>query len=249
MANKIQVKRGLVATIPVGDVGELLFTTDTKDLYVGDGATNNKLQKDLGFTPINTTEKGANNGVATLDGTGKIPTGQLPNITITDTFVVANQAAQLALAAEVGDVAVRTDLNKSFILRVAPATVIGNWQELLSPPSAVSSVNGQTGAVVLTTTNIGEGTNLYYTDARVAANAAVVANTAKVTNATHTGDVTGATVLTIANNVVSNAKLATVTTATIKGRATAGSGNVEDLTVAQVRTLVVADANIDGGTW
>ena len=32
--------------------------------------------------------------------------------------------------------------------------------------SAVSSVNGQTGVVVLTTTNIAEGTNLYYTNAR-----------------------------------------------------------------------------------
>jgi hypothetical protein len=32
--------------------------------------------------------------------------------------------------------------------------------------TGVSSVNGQTGVVVLTTTNIAEGTNLYYTDAR-----------------------------------------------------------------------------------
>jgi hypothetical protein len=60
----------------------------------------------------------------------------------------------------------------------------------------------------------------------------------------HTGDVTstgdGATV--IANNVVTNAKLAQITTATIKGRATAGSGNVEDLSASQVRTIInVAD--------
>ena len=41
-----------------------------------------------------------------------------------------------------------------------------------------------------------------YTDA-----AAVALNTAKVTNATHTGDVTGATALTIANNAVTNAKI------------------------------------------
>ena len=37
---------------------------------------------------------------------------------------------------------------------------------------------------------------------------AITANTAKVTNATHTGDVTGATALTIASGVVSTAKLA-----------------------------------------
>jgi hypothetical protein len=67
-------------------------------------------------------------------------------------------------------------------------------------------------------------------------------------NATHTGDVTGATALTIANNAVTtvkiaddavtNAKLANVATASIKGRATAGTGDVEDLTAAQVRTLL-----------
>lgn len=37
---------------------------------------------------------------------------------------------------------------------------------------------------------------------------AITANTAKVTNATHTGDVTGATALTIADNAVTNAKIA-----------------------------------------
>jgi hypothetical protein len=78
--------------------------------------------------------------------------------------------------------------------------------------------------------------------ATVAATAAVTANTAKVTNATHTGDVTGATSLTIANDVVTNAKLANMVTASIKGRTTAGTGDPEDLTGAQVRTLLnVAD--------
>ena len=57
-------------------------------------------------------------------------------------------------------------------------------------------------------------------------------------NATHTGDVTGATALTIAAGAVSNAKLASVGTATIKGRATAGSGAPEDLTGAQVTALL-----------
>ena len=43
-----------------------------------------------------------------------------------------------------------------------------DWQELLTPTDSVLSVNGQTGAVVLNTDDINEGTtNLYYTDARV----------------------------------------------------------------------------------
>lgn len=47
--------------------------------------------------------------------------------------------------------------------------------------NTVDSVNGQTGTVSLSTSNVSEGTNLYYTDARVTANSSVVANTAKVT--------------------------------------------------------------------
>ena len=71
---------------------------------------------------------------------------------------------------------------------------------------------------------------------------AVAANTAKVTNATHTGDVTGATALTIGANKVTNGMLAQVATGVIKGRVTAATGNVEDLTAAQVRNLLnVAD--------
>ena len=52
-----------------------------------------------------------------------------------------------------------------------------------------------------------------------------------------TGDVTttvGTVATTIANSVVSNAKLANVATSVIKGRLTAGAGVVEDLTFTQV---------------
>ncbi len=45
-------------------------------------------------------------------------------------------------------------------------------------------------------------------DAEVANNSAVTANTSKVTNATHTGDVTGATALTIADDAITTAKIA-----------------------------------------
>jgi|APSaa5957512535_1039671.scaffolds.fasta_scaffold04727_2 hypothetical protein len=75
-------------------------------------------------------------------------------------------------------------------------------------------------------------------DTEVTNNAAVTANTSKVTNATHSGDVTGSVALTIAVGVVTNAKLANMATARIKGRATAGTGDPEDLTGTQVTTLL-----------
>lgn len=48
------------------------------------------------------------------------------------------------------------------------------------------------------------------------------------------GDLTTDRTLSIANNGVTNAMLATVSTGTIKGRVTGGTGNVEDLTPSQV---------------
>lgn len=117
-----------------------------------------------------TAQKGAANGLAPLDGSSKISSTYLPAIAITDTFVVASQAAMLALAAQTGDVAVRTDTSTSYILAGTDPTILGNWQQLLSPPGAVLSVNSLTGNVVLTTDTVGEGvTNLYFTNARAQA--------------------------------------------------------------------------------
>ena len=98
------------------------------------------------------TQKGAANGVAELDGDGLLPANRLPSLSITTTQVVATQAAMLALTAQTGDVAVRTDLNKTFILTASPATTLANWQELLTPTDAVLSVDGQTGTVSLSST-------------------------------------------------------------------------------------------------
>ena len=66
---------------------------------------------------------------------------------------------------------------------------------------------------------------------------------AKISNANHTGDVTGASALTIANNAVTNSKAADMATARIKGRVTTGTGDPEDLTAAQARTLL----NVESG--
>lgn len=61
-------------------------------------------------------------------------------------------------------------------------------------------------------------------------------------NLTVTGNlaVNGTTTLTLAANSVTNAMLAQVATATFKGRTTASTGNVEDLTAAQAAALLPA---------
>lgn len=153
------------------------------------------------------TQKGALNGVATLGADGKVPNSQIPALAISETFVVASQAAMLAISgADQGDVAVRTDINKSFILTASPASTLGNWQELLAPTDAVQSVNGQVGNVNLTTSNINEGTNLYHTTARVNAivdpKLALKANDADVVKLTGNQSISG--VKTFNNDIVVN---------------------------------------------
>lgn len=69
-----------------------------------------------------------------------------------------------------------------------------------------------------------------------------------IQSSAHTGDVTkpaGSTVTTIAANAVTNAKLAQVATATLKGRASAGTGSPEDLTISQALDLIGSAAHGD----
>lgn len=92
---------------------------------------------------------------ADLDANGKVLASQLPALAICDTFSVATEAEMLGLDAQRGDVAVRTDLSKSFILKADAPTVLDNWVELLTPSSPVTSVAGRVGAIVLTKTDVG----------------------------------------------------------------------------------------------
>lgn len=123
----IQIKRGLAANLPVEAAsGELLFTTDTKKFYIGNGTGNpltefeNAIQlanylsakSDVGHThPVSdvtdfntsvdariTLQKGVANGVASLDINGKVPSTQIPS-TFKEAHVVADIAARDALTA------------------------------------------------------------------------------------------------------------------------------------------------------
>lgn len=92
-----------------------------------------------------------------LDSNGKLAESVIPAVAITDTYVVATETAMLALNAQKGDIAIRSDLNKSFVLQATPASTLANWKELLTPTDAVLSVNGKTGAVTLNLDNINDG--------------------------------------------------------------------------------------------
>jgi hypothetical protein len=111
----------------------------------------------LGLGSAATKNTGTGNGnIPILNSSGKLADSVVPKIAMTNTFVVASQTAMLGLStAQEGDVAVRTDLNKSFILKAAPYSTLANWQELLTPTDSVTSVNGSTGAVTVTLADLG----------------------------------------------------------------------------------------------
>lgn len=117
-------------------------------------------QATLGFTPENTTQKGAAGGYAALDGTGRVPSSQLPSF-VDDVLEFANFAA-LPGTGEAGKIYITLDNNQQY-----------RWGG-----SAYVQIPASPG----TTDAVPEGTtNLYHTVARV--RATVLAGLSTATNA------------------------------------------------------------------
>lgn len=94
--------------------------------------------------------------VASLVG-GKVPTSQIPAVALSQVFTAASQSAMLALDTQEGDVVVRTDENKTYIRNAGTAGTMADFTLLATPTASVTSVNGQTGVVVLGKSDVGLG--------------------------------------------------------------------------------------------
>lgn len=193
---------------------------------------------------VDTSLLGANNGVATLGPDGKLNASQVNSIAISDTFVVANQAAMLALTAEVGDIAIRTDQNKTYILRATPASTLANWQELLTPTSPVTSVFGRTGAI---TAASGDYTVAQVTGAAPLASPAFTGTPTAPTAATATNTTQIATTAFVkAQGYTSNT--GTVTSVAVSGGTTGLTTSGGPITSSGTITLGGTLALANGGT-
>ncbi len=97
---------------------------------------------------LSTTDIGTTAGkLVALDSGAKIPAGLLPAISITDIYPVASQAAMLALTAQRGDIAVRTDISKTFVLATENPDTLADWIELQTG-AGISSIAGLTGPTI-----------------------------------------------------------------------------------------------------
>lgn len=94
--------------------------------------------------------------IPVVDSDGFLSSSIIPRIAITNTFVVSSQDEMLKLSqAETGDICIRNDLSKTFILKGEPYSTLANWQELKTPTDKVTSVNGKTGAVNISLSELG----------------------------------------------------------------------------------------------
>ena len=159
---------------------------------------------------IPTSEKAQPNGVATLDGTGRLPSSQLTQTALEYLGTWDANTNTPALTDGIGDlgdfyivsVAGTQDLGSGNIIFAVGDWVVydGTVWERSPNSNAVDSVFGRVGIVTAqigdyTTDQVTEALNLYYTEGRVTANASVTANTAKVSadgSVTTHSDVTSA---------------------------------------------------------
>tara|TARA_R100001530_G_scaffold9480_1_gene9537 strand:+ start:1318 stop:2547 length:1230 start_codon:yes stop_codon:yes gene_type:complete len=209
-----------MAQTKVSDLTALTTPDGAEELYINDGGTSKKI------TIAN----------AIIAGTGITKSGATISaapVALTTIQTAANQSAHLALTAQEGDVVVRSDENKTYMHNGGSAGSMSDYTLMATPTDAVTSVVGQTGVVSTAQikTALENGIDsVHYVDGSIdeehiaddavtadklanSINTAIAANTAKVTNATHTGDVTGSTTLTIATDAVDLSMLSATGTA------------------------------------
>ena len=161
----ILVKHNKVSTVP--------DDADTSLVRPSDWNADHTL---TGFGTAAEKDAGVANGVATLDSGGKVPQSQIPlmgDLNYQGTWNASTNTPTLTSSVGtkgyyyVVDVAGSTNLNGITDWQVGDWAIFKGtvWQKV-DNTDAVTSVNGQTGTVVLTTTNIAEGTNEYFTQSR-----------------------------------------------------------------------------------
>jgi len=153
-------------------------------------------------------------------------------ITIAD---IADDAVTEAKLANAINSAIAANTAKTGITSGQASAITANTAKTGISSAQTSAITANTAKTGITTAQADAITaNTAKTGITSGQASAITANTAKVTNATHSGEVTGATALTIADNIVDEANLK-ISNAPTNGYAlTAQSGNTGGLTWAEI---------------
>lgn len=144
----------LVGLGNVSNAAQLVAANNLSDLP-SKSAARTSLQ--LGSAATLNADNSANN-LAILNSSGLLASSVIPPLAIAQVNVVASQVAMLALSAQRGDTAVRTDTSKTYILSTDDPTTLVNWIEMLGAgESPVQSVAGRTGTIILAAADIASG--------------------------------------------------------------------------------------------
>jgi hypothetical protein len=164
------------ATVPNTDVTGLgtMSTQNANAVAITGGSMSGVTISDY----VATATKGVANGVASLDGSGTVPVSQLPAAVLGALSYQGTWNASTNTPTLTSSVGTK---GYYYVVNVAGSTnlngitdwVVGDWAvfngsvwQKVDNTDAVTSVNGFTGTVVLTTTDVAEGTNQYFTTAR-----------------------------------------------------------------------------------
>ncbi len=212
-------------------LGDVLYVSNTGTLTDTRPKTESSLIQNIGKVQ----RVHATSGSIKVGGAGR--TNDVPNLNEGNVFIGDATGCAITRALYLDDVS-ETATNKHFtasdntkldgIASGAEVNVNADWNaasgdaQILNKPTTITSAE----QTKLGHISVTQAVDLDTMESDI------TTNNAKVTNATHTGDVTGATALTIADEAVTNSKIAHVATGTVKGRTTAGTGDVEDLTIS-----------------
>lgn len=121
--NVPNVDTTVAANVTIADSGDNFVATNVEDALAEEADARQAFE----------ATKGQADGLAPLDANAKVPTSYLPALSSTNVTVVASEAEQLALTAQEGDVAVRSDISTSYIHNGGSAGTMADWTEIQTP--------------------------------------------------------------------------------------------------------------------
>lgn len=206
MSIQVQLRRGsaLQNSTFVGKAGELIYTTDTKELFIHDGVT-------AGGTSVSASVADDSITFAKIE---EIPALTiLGNNTGSSSDILELSTTQVRTLLNVANGATANDSDANLKNRANHtgtqlAATISDFDTEVANNSNVTANTAKVSYPSADATKVGfisvtQAVNLDTMESDIAT------NNAKVSNATHTGEVTGSTTLTIASGVVDSDNLST----------------------------------------